>query len=201
MARLAVRYVPRAAANPGRGPGSPRIRTCTCWWAWDITISPARAPEGVGRNQEQHFDRLLRRMPHGPYRFDGRREVSCGSREIRAGSDAEMRSRGRSGCASVIGYLEFEPGDHLIALSIERDQKERFLDCSCRHERVKHTKPVGFCISLQQPVGSRSNAVGQRQGRVKREEPVDRRKVPLVASAHDKTALRENSRNRQLAET
>jgi hypothetical protein len=57
----------------------------------------------------------------------------------------------------MIGYFKLKAVDHLIVLSIQGDQRERFVHCCRRDNGIEHVKPVRFCTGLQEPVGEKSS--------------------------------------------
>ncbi|SRR6266545_2168990 len=87
--------------------------------------------------------------------------------------------------ALIIGHFKQETLNHSIMLSIERDECKRPVDCGGRDKRIENVKPVCFCVGLQESVGSRPNAVAERDDRVQRQESIDRRQVPLVSGADE----------------
>src|SRR5215472_13999353 len=70
-------------------------------------------------------------------------------------------------------------------LSIERDKSKRLLDRRGCDERIEHVEPVRFCVSLQESICSRSDAVTERDNRIQRQETIDSPKFPLVSGASD----------------
>jgi hypothetical protein len=85
----------------------------------------------------------------------------------------------------VIGHFKLETLDHLIMSSIEGYQNKRLLNRRRRDKRIEHVEAVGFCISLEEPVGARPDAVAERYDWVQRQKTVNGRKVPFVSSAND----------------
>ena len=82
-----------------------------------------------------------------------------------------------SGVRLIVRYPEFQTFDHLIVLSVERDQGERTFDGRRRYQGIEDVESVRFCIGLQQAVGCRSDglAEGHNKVRQRQQEPVNRR--------------------------
>lgn len=70
-------------------------------------------------------------------------------------------------------------------LSIERDKSKRLLDRGGCDERIEHVEPVRFCVSFQESVCSRSDAVAERDNRIQRQETIDSCKFPLVPGTNN----------------
>ena len=85
----------------------------------------------------------------------------------------------------IIGHFKQESLDHLVMLSIERDKSKRLLDRRGCDERIEYVEPVRFCVSLQESICSRSDAVAERDNRIQRQETIDSPKFPLVSGAND----------------
>ena len=60
-------------------------------------------------------------------------------------------------------------------LSIERDKRKRLLHRSGRDKRIEHVEPVRFCVRFEKLVGARSDAVAERDDRIRRQKTIDSR--------------------------
>jgi hypothetical protein len=48
----------------------------------------------------------------------------------------------RSRWSLIVGHLDFQDVNHLVVLSIQREQREAILDCRRGDERIEDVKPV-----------------------------------------------------------